>query len=55
MEDITRRATAPRRLDVKQIVSGGIKDDMEGPTKCQPYQRLYGHIISAIGEWKYLV
>jgi hypothetical protein len=47
MEDITKRSTATRILHVKQRVSGAIKDE--------PHQRLYGHIISAIGEWKYLV
>jgi hypothetical protein len=55
MEDSTRRATAKKRLHVNQRVSGAIRDYIPGPTKHQHGHRLYGHIISAIGEWKYLV
>jgi hypothetical protein len=55
MEDSTRRATANKRLHVNQRVSGAIRDYIPGPTKHQHCHRLYGHIISAIGEWKYLV
>ncbi len=55
MEDIARRATANKRLHVNQRVSGALGEYMEGPTKRHHHQRLYGHIVSAIGERKYLV
>jgi hypothetical protein len=55
MEDSTRRATANKRLHVNQRVSGSVGEYIEGPTKRRRRQRLYGHIISAIGERKYMV
>ena len=55
MEDSTRRATANKRLHVNQRVSGALGEYMEGPTKWHHRQRIYGHIISAVGEQKYLV
>jgi hypothetical protein len=55
MEDSTRRATTNKGLHVNQRVSGAIGDYIEGPTKRRRHQRLYGHIISAIGERKYMV
>jgi hypothetical protein len=55
MEDSVRRATANKRLHVNQRVSGALGEYMEGPTKHRHRQRLFGHIISAVGEWKYLV
>jgi hypothetical protein len=55
MEDIARRATANKRLHVNQRVSGALGEYMEGPTKRHHYRRLYGHIVSVIGERKYLV
>jgi hypothetical protein len=55
MEDSTKRATANKRLHVNQIVSGAVGDYIEGPTKQRHRQRLYGHIISAVGEQKYMV
>jgi len=55
MEDSVRRATANKRLHVNQRVSGALGEYMEGPTKHRHRQRLFGHIISAVGDWKYLV
>jgi hypothetical protein len=55
MEDSTRRATANKRLHVNQRVSGAVGDYIDGPTKRRRRQRLYGHIVSAVGEKKYLV
>jgi hypothetical protein len=55
MEDSARRATANKRLHVNQRVSGTLRKYMEGPTKRRRHQRLFGHIVSAIGERKYLV
>jgi len=55
MEDSTRRAQANKRLHVNQRVSGAVGDYIEGPTKRRRRQRLFGHIISAVGERKYLV
>jgi len=55
MEDSARRATAKKRLHVNQRVSGALGEYMEGPTKRRRRQRLFGHIISAVGERKYLV
>ena len=55
MEDSTRRATANKRLYVNQRVSGAIGDYIEGLTKCRRHHRLYGHVISDVGERKYLV
>ncbi len=45
----------PSRLAVHQRVSGSFGDWMEGPTKRRRRQRLYGQIVSAVGEKKYLV
>jgi len=55
MEDSARRATANKRLHVNQRVSGTLGGYMEGPTKRHRHQRLFGHIVSAVGERKYLV
>jgi hypothetical protein len=55
MEDSTRRAKASKRLHMKQRVSGSVGEYIEGSTKRRRHQRLYGNIISAIGEWKYMV
>jgi hypothetical protein len=54
MEDSTRRAKANKRLHVNQRVSGAVRDYIEGPTKRRCHQRLFGHIICAVGERKYL-
>ncbi len=40
---------------MNQRVSGAVGDYIEGPTKRPHRHRLYGHVISAIGEWKYIV
>jgi hypothetical protein len=55
MEDSTRSTTESKRLHVNQRVSSAIRDYIEGPTKCQHHQRLYGDIISAIGKQKCMV
>jgi hypothetical protein len=55
MEDSARRATANKRLHVHQRVSGAVGEYIQGPTKHCHHQRLCRHIISAIGEKKYLV
>ena len=55
MEDSARRATANKRLHVNQRFSGALEDHMDGPTKRRHHQRLFGHILSAVGERKYLV
>jgi len=55
MEDSARRATANKRLHVHQRVSGAVGEYIQGPTKRRRRQRLFGQIISAVGEKKYLV
>jgi len=50
MEDSARRATANKRLHVHQRVSGAVGEYIQGPTKRRRRQRLFGHIISAVGE-----
>lgn len=55
MEDSGRRATANKRLHANQRVSGALGDYMEGPTKRRRRLRLFGTIVSAVGERKYLV
>jgi hypothetical protein len=55
MEDSIRRATANKRLYVNQRVSGAVGDYIEGPTKRRRRQRLYGIIVGAIGEKRYMV
>lgn len=55
MEDSRRRATGNKRLHVNQRVSGAVGEYVDGPTKRRRRQRLYGYVISAIGEKKYLV
>jgi len=55
MEDSARRATAKKRLHVHQRVSGAVGEYIQGPTKHRHHQRLFGHIISAVCEKKYLV
>jgi hypothetical protein len=54
MEDSARRATANKRLHVNQRFSGALEDHMDGPTKRRHHQRLFGHILSAVGERKSL-
>ena len=44
-----------KRIAVHQRVSGSFGDWVEGPTKRRRRQRLYGQVLSAIGEKKYLV
>ena len=46
---------APKRIAVHQRVSGSFGDYIEGPTKRRRRQRLYGQVVSAVGEKKYLV
>jgi hypothetical protein len=46
---------APKRRMVNQRVSGSFGEWIEGPTKRQRRQRLYGHIVTAVGEKRYLV
>jgi hypothetical protein len=55
MEDARRRATANKRLHVNQRVSGAVGEYIEGPTKRRRRQRLFGHIICAVGERRYMV
>ena len=55
MEDSARRATANKRLHVNQRVSGALGEYKEGLTKQRHRHRLYGHIVTAVGERKYLV
>jgi hypothetical protein len=55
MEDSARRATFNKRLHVNQRISGALGEYMEGPTNRRRRHRLYGHIVTAVGEWKYLV
>jgi hypothetical protein len=55
MEDSDRRATAKKRLNVNQRVSGALGEHMESPTKRHHHRWLFGHIVSFIGERKYLV
>ena len=44
-----------KRLAPNQRVSGAVGDFMEGPAKRRRRQRLFGHIIQAVGERRYLV
>jgi len=44
-----------KRIAVHQRVSGSFGDWVEGPTKHQRRQRLYGQVLFAVGEKKYLV
>jgi hypothetical protein len=53
--DSARRATANKRLHVNQRVSGALGEHMEGPTKPCRRLRVFRHIVSAVGEQKYLV
>jgi len=46
---------AQKRLATHQRVSGAYGDFIEGPTKRRRRQRLYGQIVCAVGEKKYLV
>ncbi len=55
MEDTVRKTTANKRLLVNQRVSGAVGDYLQGPTKNRQQQRLYGNILSAVGERRYLV
>jgi hypothetical protein len=54
MEDSTKRETANKRLHVNHKVSSAVEDYVEGPTKYQCLQRLYGYCISATGGQKYI-
>jgi hypothetical protein len=47
--------TAPKCIAVHQRVSGPFGDFIEGPTKHQRQQKLYGQVIRAVSEKKYLV
>ncbi len=49
------RSRAPKRLAIHQRVSGSFGDWIEGPAKRRRRQRLFGQIVSAVGEKKYLV
>jgi hypothetical protein len=55
MEDSLRRANPNKRLHVNQRVSGALGEYIDGPTKRRRRNRIFGHIISAVGERKYLV
>jgi hypothetical protein len=50
-----RRMTAQKRLAPNQRVSGSVGEFIEGPSKRRPRMRLFGHIIQAVGERRYLV
>jgi len=51
MEDSIRKATSNKRLHNNQRVLGAV----EGPTKHRHQQRLYGNVVRAVGECRYLV
>ena len=46
---------AQKPIEVHQRVSGSFGDFIEGPTKHQRWQKLYGQVIRAVREKKYLV
>lgn len=51
-----RRTASQKRLAPNQRVSGAVGEFIEGgPTKRRRRQRLFGHIIRATGERRYLV
>jgi hypothetical protein len=51
-----RRTASQKRLAPNQRVSGAVGDFIEGgPTKRRRRERLFGHIIAAVGEKRYLV
>lgn len=55
MEDSVRRSAPNKWLLVNQRVSGSLGDWIQGPTKRHRRQRLFGTIVGAVGERKYLV
>ncbi len=50
-----RRAAGQKRLCPNQRVSGSVGEFIEGPSKRCRRQCLFGHVIRAVGEKKYLV
>jgi hypothetical protein len=50
-----RRAGGQKRLCPNQRVSGSVGEFIEGPSKRRRRQRLFGHVIRAVGGKKYLV
>jgi hypothetical protein len=50
-----RRAASQKRLAPNQRVSGAVGEFIEGPSKRRRRQRLFGHVIQAVGERRYLV
>jgi hypothetical protein len=50
-----RRAGGQKRLCPNQRVSGSVGEFIEGPSKRRRRQRLFGRVIRAVGEKKYLV
>ena len=50
-----RRTTSQKRLAPNQRVSGAVGDFIPGPSKRRRRQRLFGHVLRAMGEKCYLV
>jgi hypothetical protein len=50
-----RRAGGQKRLCPNQRVSGSVGEFIEGPSKRRRRQRLFGHVVRAVGGKKYLV
>ena len=50
-----RRMVGQKRLSPNQRVSGAVGEFVQGPSKRRRRQRWFGHIITAVGEKKYLV
>jgi hypothetical protein len=50
-----RRTVGQKRLSPNQRVSGAVGEFVQGPSKRRRRQRWFGHIITAVGEKKYLV
>lgn len=50
MEHRAGRTTSYKRLHVNQRVLGALGEYREDPTKRHRRQRLYGHIVSAVGK-----
>jgi hypothetical protein len=49
------RTSGQKRLCPNQRVSGAVGDFIQGPSKRRRRQRLFGHVVRAVGEKRYLI
>jgi hypothetical protein len=54
MEEV-RQTSGQKLLSPNQRISGAVGEFIEGPSKRRRRQRWFGHVITAVGEKKYLV